>query len=172
MVSKSGSLIFSLLQAVLVCVRRPPLRKLAGLTPRLVALLAAYSSFALVLLPLAPPSAVRAWISRLVFFTGTTGAIVTLLFLGRSFAILPQARGPVTVGPYRCCRQPLYLCEQLSLFGVCLQFAQPWALMIAGAGCLLQFPRMHFEEQVLAETFPDYRAYRKNTALIIPGLRI
>lgn len=168
--SKAGSFIFFSLQSVLVSIRRLPLGKLGGFVPRLVALLAAYSSFALVLLPGAAPSTVLATASSTLLLAGTTGSIVTLAFLGRSFAILPQARSLVTSGPYRYSRHPLYLFEQLSLLGVSLQFAQPWALMIAAAGFVMQFPRMRFEEQILLETFPEYDSYRKRTPLIVPGL--
>ena len=170
LLSRSGSFCFFLLQAGLVCIRRLPLAKLAGFMPRAVALLAAYCSFALLLLPRPAPSPTLAAISATLLFAGTAGAIVTLASLGRSFAILPQARALVTSGPYRWCRHPLYLCEQLSLLGVSLQFAQPWASLIAVLGALLQFPRMRYEEQVLAETFSDYDDDRRRTAMIIPGL--
>jgi protein-S-isoprenylcysteine O-methyltransferase Ste14 len=168
--SEVGSFVFFSMEAVAVCIRRLPLRKLPGLLPRASALLAAYAPLGLLLLPRVTASAPEAIASILLLLTGTVGGIVTLTFLGRSFAILPQARRLVTGGPYRYVRHPLYLFGQISLFGVSLQFAQPWALMIAIAGGLLQFPRMAFEERVLLETFPDYAAYRAKTPMIVPGL--
>lgn len=168
--SEAGSFVFFLMEAVIVCIRRLPLRKLAGLLPRASALAAAYAPFALLLLPhraLPPPQAI---VSVLLLLAGTFGGIFTLSYLGRSFSILPQARQLVTNGPYRYVRHPLYLFGQLSLIGVGLQFAQPWGLMIALAGCLLQFPRMAYEERVLTESFPGYAAYRAKTAMLIPGL--
>lgn len=169
--SRTGSFVFFSLQALLICVRRLPLSKIGGIAPRLVALLAAYSSFLLLLLPRAAPSALLATVSSVQLLAGTTGSIVTLAFLGRSFAILPQARSLVTSGPYRYCRHPLYLCEQLSLFGVCLQFRQPWALIVALVGLGLQFPRMAFEEKILRFTFPTYGRYAEQTPLLLPFLR-
>lgn len=168
--SRAGSFCFFLLQAGLVSIRRLPLAKLPGVAPRALALLAAYSSFALLLLPRPAPSPLLGAISSALLFAGTAGAIATLAYLGRSYAILPQARSLVTGGPYRWCRHPLYLCEQLSLFGVSLQFAQPWASLIALLGALLQFPRMRNEERILAQAFPEYDDYRKRTAMIVPGL--
>ena len=168
--SEAGSFVFFSQEAIIVCARRLPLRKLGGLLPRISALLAAYAPFALVLLPHRTLSVPQATASVLLLLAGTIGGIVTLAFLGRSFGILPQARRLVINGPYRYVRHPLYLCGGLSLIGVSLQFAQPWALMIAIAGFLLQFPRMRYEEQILLETFPDYAAYRARTAMIIPGL--
>jgi len=171
MLAETGSICFFLIQACLICVRRLPLRKLEGVFPRLTAVFAAYSSFGLVLLPRAAPSAPLAITSSALLFLGTFGSIVTLSYLGRSFAILPQARRLVTRGPYRYARHPLYLCEQVSLLGVSLQFRQPWALLLALIGCMLQFPRMRYEERVLLEAFPEYSDYRKNTSQLIPGIR-
>ena len=168
--SEVGSFVFFSQEAVIVCTRRLPLKKLDGLLPRASALLAAYAPFVLVLLPHRTLSVAQATASVLLLLAGTIGGIVTLAFLGRSFAILPQARRLVTSGPYRYVRHPLYLFGGMSLIGVSLQFAQPWALMIAIAGFLLQFPRMRFEEQILTETFPDYAAYRSRTAMLVPGL--
>jgi protein-S-isoprenylcysteine O-methyltransferase Ste14 len=169
-VSEAGSFVFFLMEAIVVCIRRLPLRKLHALLPRASALLAAYAPFTLLLLPhraLPPPQSIA---SILLLLAGTFGGIVSLSYLGRSFAILPQARRLVTNGPYHYVRHPIYLFGQLSLIGVGLQFAQPWGLMIAVAGCLLQFPRMAFEEQVLTAAFPDYAAYRTKTAMLVPGL--
>ena len=88
----------------------------------------------------------------------------------RAFAIFPQARMPVTKGPYRLVRHPLYLCEQVSLFGVSLQYAQPWALLIVILGFALQFPRMRYEEEILGLTFPLYRDYARRTPMILPRI--
>src|SRR5579872_2479050 len=96
LLSRTGSFCFFLLQAGLVSIRRLPLAKLAGPMPRAVALLAAYFSFALLLLPRPTPSPLLGAISSALLFAGTAGAIVTLVYLGRSFAILPQARSLVT----------------------------------------------------------------------------
>ena len=170
LLSETASICFFLTQAALICVRRLPFKKLPGLVPRLVALVGAYSSFALLLLPLATKSAPLAIASSVLVLLGTSGSIVTLVFLGRSFAIMPQARHLVVGGPYRYSRHPLYLCEQLSLLGVSLQFQQPWALLIALIGCALQFPRMHYEEFVLLKTFTEYERYRQRTAKLIPGI--
>ena len=168
--SEIGSICFFLIQAALICVRRLPLLKLEGVVPRLTALFAAYSSFGLVLLPRATPSAPLAITSSVLLILGTLGSIVTLSHLGRSFAILPQARRLVISGTYKYARHPLYLCEQISLLGVSLQFRQPWGLLVAVIGCMLQFPRMRYEERVLLKAFPEYADYRKNTALLIPGV--
>jgi protein-S-isoprenylcysteine O-methyltransferase Ste14 len=123
-----------------------------------------------VLLPKIVPSATLATISLVLIVMGTLGSIAALAWLGKGFAIFPQARQLVTNGPYRFVRHPLYLCEQISLFGICLQYVQPWGLLIAVAGLGLQFPRMHYEEEVLARAFPEYRSYARSVPLLVPGL--
>ena len=168
--SEFGSFVFFALEAVLVCIRKQPSRKLEGIVPRMIALLAAYCPLVLVLLPHRTLSTPVAVVSVGLLFAGTLGGIVTLAFLGRSFAILPQARQLITRGPYRYVRHPLYVFGLISLLGVSLQFVQPWALVIATFSIALQFPRMRFEEMVLRETFPAYDSYSKKTAQIVPGL--
>jgi protein-S-isoprenylcysteine O-methyltransferase Ste14 len=95
--------------------------------------------------------------------------VLVLVWLGRGFAIFPQARRLATGGPYRLVRHPLYLCEQISLFGICVPYLQPWAFLIVLIGFGLQFPRMAYEEDILARTFPRYADYAARTSKIIPG---
>jgi protein-S-isoprenylcysteine O-methyltransferase Ste14 len=54
--------------------------------------------------------------------------------------------------------------------GVAMQFAQPGGGAVLLAVIAAQFPRMHFEEKILSETFPSYADYRARTARLIPGL--
>lgn len=168
--SEVGSFVFFLMEAIIVCIRRLPIEKLNGFLPRASALLAAYTPFALLLLTHRTLSPSLSIASILLLLIGTAGGILTLSFLGRSFAILPQARRLITGGPYRYVRHPLYLFGAISLIGVGLQFTQPWALIIAIVGCLLQFPRMHYEETILLRTFPEYRNYSRRTSRLLPGL--
>jgi protein-S-isoprenylcysteine O-methyltransferase Ste14 len=166
--SESGSFVFFSMEAVLVCIRRLPRQKYRGLLPRMIALVAAYFPFALVLLPRAAPSIPLAAASTTLLLIGTAGGIVTLTYLGRSFAILPQARHLITNGPYQYVRHPLYLFGQVSLIGVSLQFQQPWASAVALIALVLQFPRMALEEEILRQTFPEYACYQARTPLLLP----
>lgn len=58
--------------------------------------------------------------AQLVFVTGACLAIVSFLYLGRCFAILPAVRGTITRGPYRIVRHPAYLGELLMILGCCI----------------------------------------------------
>jgi protein-S-isoprenylcysteine O-methyltransferase Ste14 len=58
----------------------------------------------------------------------------------------------------------------ITIIGTALQFAAPWSWVLALLVVTLLWIRSHFEEQVLAESFPDYAAYRAKTARFIPGI--
>lgn len=164
----SGGL-FLFLQLIFTGFRRLPLAKSPGLAPRLWALAGANSSYLVLLLPKENPGTVLALLSACLICCGALGSVVVLLWLGRGFAIFPQARSLAIRGPYRLVRHPLYLFEQISLFGVCIPYLQPWGFLIVLIGFGLQFPRMAYEEKILAQTFPRYADYAAHTPKIIPG---
>jgi protein-S-isoprenylcysteine O-methyltransferase Ste14 len=164
----SGGLFLSM-QLIFTCLRRLPLAKSPGFAPRLWALAGANSSYAILLLPKENLGVGIALLSASLICCGALGSVIVLMWLGRGFAIFPQARLLAIQGPYRLVRHPLYLCEQISLFGVCMPYLQPWAFLIILIGFGLQFPRMAYEEDILARTFPRYAEYAARTPMIIPG---
>ena len=101
---------------------------------------------------------------------GSLGSALVLWRLGKSFSILPEARKLVTGGPYAYVRHPLYSVEIITILGTALQFAAPWSWIIAVIVVVLLWIRSHFEEQVLAESFPEYADYRQRTKRFIPGI--
>jgi protein-S-isoprenylcysteine O-methyltransferase Ste14 len=97
--------------------------------------------------------------------------LISVLFLGRCFGVLPEARGLVTHGPYRLVRHPVYLGE----IGACagLALAAP-SIFNAGVLAVLtsaQAVRMRLEERALTRAFPDYEDYATRTPRLIPPLR-
>jgi protein-S-isoprenylcysteine O-methyltransferase Ste14 len=168
--SQVCSTVFLLFQAGLLLVRRLPIAKAQGSAPRIWAVIGANFAFLMLLVPKAAPTPLMASVSSVLVLMGTACSIYTLGWLGKSFAVFPQARQLVTQGPYRFVRHPLYLAEQVSAFGLALQYRQPWSLLIVSAGLLFQLPRMHFEEKVLEATYAPYRDYRRRTARLIPFL--
>jgi protein-S-isoprenylcysteine O-methyltransferase Ste14 len=163
-----GIACFATLQIILFLVRRVPVRFSEDWPSRVAAFAGANASFAFLLLPRASlPPAMLALCAALSIL-GSAAAIAVAFWLGRSFAILPQARQLVVSGPYRFIRHPLYLAEAVAALGVMMQFRQPWALMIAIVAFSFQIARMHYEERVLSAAYPSYRDYMARTARLIP----
>jgi protein-S-isoprenylcysteine O-methyltransferase Ste14 len=167
--SLAASLVFLGLEILIFFVRSPPVHFSESWASRAMALLAANSGVAFLILPRATISPLAAIVSSVLSLSGSLMAIFVLGWLGRSFSILPQARRLVTEGPYRLVRHPLYLAEMIASLGVAIQFEQPWATVIAVFIFALQFPRMHYEEAILEKAFPLYRDYSARTAKLLPG---
>jgi len=155
---------------VLVVLRRMPVAKSAGILPRVVALLAANLLIVVALLPRAPLSAPALATATVLTGGGTIAEIVILLWLGRSFTILPEARRLVTSGPYRHIRHPLYLVSIIASIGAMMQFEQPWAFILVATAIALQIARLHYEERVLSGAFPEYADYAARTWRLVPGV--
>jgi protein-S-isoprenylcysteine O-methyltransferase Ste14 len=73
---------------------------------------------------------------------------------------MPEARVLMTGGPYAWARHPLYVMEFITILGTAIQFAQPWAALLAIGVVIFQVLRTIFEERILAETYPDYASYQ------------
>ena len=142
---------------------------IGGLYPRLVALLGSFLFLLLVpFLPKNELSPTLDLLSILLMLSGSILATVVLLYLGRSFSILPEARRLVVTGPYRLVRHPLYATEMICMLGLVIQFALWPAVFLLQS--MFQLERMRIEEQLLSRTFPEYEIYANNTARLIPGL--
>jgi protein-S-isoprenylcysteine O-methyltransferase Ste14 len=67
-------------------------------------------------------------------------------------------------------RHPLYLAEAVAALGALINFLSAWALVLVAVQIALQMVRIHYEERVLRETFPEYESYARRTARLIPGV--
>ena len=164
------SVVFSMLLIALLIFRVVPAGKSPGLAPRLAALAGTFLVLALVWLP---QSNLPFWlfaVSAASILFGTFASIMSLAWLGRSFSIMPEARRLVTGGPYLLVRHPLYLFEEIAVFGIMLQHAQPWAALIFIAQFGFQLLRIRYEERVLNAHFPEYKSYAAQRARLIPGV--
>jgi protein-S-isoprenylcysteine O-methyltransferase Ste14 len=101
---------------------------------------------------------------------GFSVSLWALWHLRGSFAIMAEARSPVTSGPYRYVRHPLYLGESLRMLGLCLAMGTAAALLFWAIWTVMQLTRARIEEAKLAAQFEDYRAYRQGTRFMLPGL--
>jgi protein-S-isoprenylcysteine O-methyltransferase Ste14 len=121
-------------------------------------------------LPVAHLSLGMQILAALLIGLGSLGSFLVLWRLGKSFSIMPEARKLVTGGPYVWARHPLYAVEMITVSGTAVQFQAPWSWLVALAVVALLWIRSHYEEQVLAENFPEYDAYRARTKRFIPGV--
>jgi protein-S-isoprenylcysteine O-methyltransferase Ste14 len=170
MAMRLSTIAFLLLLAAAVILRARPSGKARGLEPRISAFMGAFLVYVIPLFPRRELSLTAEMVSTVLILVGASAAVIALLQLGRSFSMMAEARRLVTSGPYRFVRHPLYLAEELAVVGIFLQFLSPWTTIILAAQIAFQLRRMHNEEAVLGETFPEYAQYQVRTARLIPGI--
>jgi protein-S-isoprenylcysteine O-methyltransferase Ste14 len=170
MVMRLSTITFLLLLAAATILRARPRGKARGLEPRISALIGAFLVYAIPLFPRRELSLTAEMVSTLLVLFGSAAAIYTLLRLGRSFSMMSEARRLVTSGPYRFVRHPLYLAEELAIIGISMQFFSLSTAFVLAVQIAFQLRRMRNEEAVLAESFPEYAAYRQRTARLLPGI--
>jgi protein-S-isoprenylcysteine O-methyltransferase Ste14 len=165
-----STIAFLLLLAASVVLRARPTGKARGFEPRISAFIGAFLVYGLPYFPRRELSVTAEMVSTVLILLGSAAALYTLLQLGRSFSMMAEARRLVTSGPYRFVRHPLYLAEELAIIGIFMQFASLWSALVLVVHIAFQLRRMHNEETVLAEIFPEYAAYRRATARLLPGI--
>jgi len=161
---------FDLLLVYLLLVRDRPVAKSKGVMPRFFGFVGTFMGIGILQLPVAPLGLAMQMLAAALIGIGSLGSFLVLWRLGKSFSIMPEARRLVTSGPYAHARHPLYAVEMITIMGTALQFAPPWSWVIALIVLAMLWIRSHFEEQVLAESFPEYVAYRARTKRFIPGV--
>ena len=161
---------FMLLLAAAVIFRTRPSAKANGLEPRISALAGTFLIYGIAVFPRLDLSLSLEIISTVLTMIGNVGAVVALSQLGRSFSIMAETRELVTTGPYRFVRHPLYLAEEIAIVGIFIQFVSGWTALLLAVQIGFQLRRIHNEELVLAERFPEYAVYSQTTARLIPGM--
>ncbi len=109
-------------------------------------------------------------IANVIIITGIVLSIFALGSLGKSFSIIPQARKLIETGPYRIVRHPLYVSELIGVFGLVLAGLTIPKIVIFLLLVALQVYRAFQEEKLLANVFPEYKAYSSKTSRFIPGI--
>jgi protein-S-isoprenylcysteine O-methyltransferase Ste14 len=170
MATRLSTIAFIFLVVASVVFRTRPSRKASGLEPRIVAVVGSFMMYGILLFPRHNLSLSGEIIATLLVTIGNAGALVALAQLGRSFSVMAESRRLVTTGPYRFLRHPLYLAEEIAMIGVFLQFASRWTALLLAIQIAFQLRRMHNEELVLIASFPEYTAYQRTTARLIPGV--
>ncbi len=168
--SLSAAMAFNLLLIYLLVVRDKPVRRLAGVMPRLCALIGTFLGVGMLQLPVAHLDLGMQIVSAVLVGVGSLASVLVLWRLGKSFSIMPEARRLVTSGPYAYARHPLYGVEMITILGTALQFVQPWSGIMGVAVLAMLVVRTMFEERVLSDAYPEYASYRARTARFIPGV--
>lgn len=165
-----ATIAFLLLIAATTILRSRPTAKAEGLEPRISALAGTFLFYGITLFfPRCELPTVAEVVAIFLTIVGCVGAIIALGELGKSFSIMAESRQLVTNGLYNWVRHPLYLAEEIAFVGLFIQFASAWSALIFAAQIAFQLRRIHNEEIILSNSFPEYQEYRSRTARLIPG---
>jgi protein-S-isoprenylcysteine O-methyltransferase Ste14 len=168
--SEGCIVLFYTIICCIMLLRPEPVSRAKGFGPVLLALAGTYGAWLIPLLPRGPELPALDAASAAILIFSEVLIVYTLLSLGRSFSLIPQARKLVTNGPYAIVRHPLYLVEEAAIAGVLLQYVWFAALPFLALHGTVQIRRMLLEEEVLRRTFPEYAVYARRTRRLIPGV--
>lgn len=95
---------------------------------------------------------------------------VSIVYLRRSFAILPAVRRIVCTGPYRIIRHPIYLAEMLYVFGYMLLRFNTVSLVLYLMFVVCTLWRIRIEEEKLRK-HASYRRFMHGVKYrLVPGI--
>ena len=150
--------------------RGPAVASTESAVARVAAVAATAVPFAFLLLAGQRVEAGQQLAADVLLAVGNAWALWALVFLGRNLSIIAQARGVADRGPYRWVRHPMYAGELIAGLGLALTLGSAAAFALWLALCGLQVYRAIREEEILLRALPEYRAYRRRTAALLPGI--
>jgi protein-S-isoprenylcysteine O-methyltransferase Ste14 len=166
--SQLAGLAFMIFITLLTLVRLKPMESAPGWEPRVSALIGSFLTFLLPLLPQTELSRSLQIASFSLIFFGLSASVFVVLWLGRMFSVMPQARKLVMSGPYSVVRHPLYLTEEIAVVGLLINYLSFEAVALGAVQWAFQLRRMANEERVLRSAFPEYADYAAKTPMLIP----
>jgi len=158
---------FYTLLALLVLTRAPAKAQAEGFWPRAAAFVGTYLPWTITLFG-KTEQALPNLASTIFVLAGMIMMLVTIRHLGKSFSLVPQARSVVQTGPYRLIKHPLYLAEEIAIIGVVLQNPSLAAVIVLIVHIGIQICRIHYEEDLLRRSCPEYTGYEAGRWRLIP----
>jgi protein-S-isoprenylcysteine O-methyltransferase Ste14 len=120
-----------------------------------------------------PPGAPAPAVGLLLLAAGLAFAVWARRHLGRNWSasvVVKEDHALVQTGPYRRVRHPIYTGMLTAFLGTAIAVGE-WRGLVGFALVVLSFLlKSRMEEARMAETFPDYPDYRRDTAALIPGI--
>jgi len=120
------------------------------------------------------PQAWLGWgvaVGLILFLTGLTVSILSLVALRRSFGIFIQVRDIVTKGLYRYVRHPMYLGYLFIDLGLLFIVPRLYVLVLVVFMMALRWYRAYLEEARLSAYSVEYREYMKKTPFMVPFVK-
>jgi protein-S-isoprenylcysteine O-methyltransferase Ste14 len=165
-----SGMLFQLLVIFITLHRLKPVNAAGGFEARMTAMTGTFLLLLIPVLPYTPLQSPTLQVLGLVMFAaGSLLSAYVIFWLGKSFSIMAEARRLVTSGPYSFVRHPLYVSEEIAVFGALLLNLSLPVLALVFVHFLTQLRRIHHEEKVLRATFPEYSAYARATPMLVPG---
>lgn len=172
LIHQSLSTAFSLLVCWLFLIRRPSTegRGFGGRISDLAAVAGTVVAMGISVAPRTTDNIYALAVAEALLTMGLIVMVIGLASLGRSFGIMPRARGLVLHGLYQWIRHPIYLGEFLAFGGMLVLTFSPLTAMVYVVFVALQLYRLVVEEKTLTEAYPSYAEYRARTARLLPGV--
>jgi protein-S-isoprenylcysteine O-methyltransferase Ste14 len=158
---------FYILLALLIVIRPPAKAQAEGLLPRIAAFVGTYLPWTITFFG-KTDQALPNLASTACVLIGMIMVLVSIRHLGKSFSLVPQARSVVQTGPYRWIKHPLYLAEEIAIFGVVLQDLTAVTVIVLVLHISVQVCRILYEEDLLRRNCPEYSTYEASRWRLIP----
>ena len=168
--SSLAKILFLALIVTMYLVRQEAADRACGFMPRIAALSGTFMIYLVSLFPAPEPGLAQSLAGLALVGLGSVLSAAVVGVLGKSFSLMAEARRLVTRGPYSLVRHPLYLAEEVAVFGIVLLYLSLPAVLLLAAHGAVQLQRMKNEETVLGRAFPEYKSYKARTRRLIPGL--
>ena len=106
----------------------------------------------------------------IIFVFGLLLTMVSFLFLGQNFSLIPSLRSIITRGPYSTIRHPAYLGEWVMVSACCMSNLNWKTVLVIPITLVFVVFRIIAEENFLSG-YDNYRAYKMATRWrLLPGV--